>query len=60
MEKFWYLIGLWLEFIDEWLHVFDEERPGVEQVNLVHHDHDDTVSPLKSPGLGVFDDEHVA
>lgn len=49
-----------LELINDASDFSQQERPGVDEVNPVHHDGDDAVPALETSSQAVFDEEGVA
>lgn len=55
-----YLQCFALELINDASDFSQQERPGVDEVNPVHHDGDDAVPALETSGQAVFDKKGVA
>lgn len=55
-----HLERLALELVDDPTDLAQQERPGVDEVDAVHHDGNDAVPALEAPGQAVFDEERVA
>lgn len=49
-----------LKLINDASDFSQQERPGVDEVNPVHHDSDDAVPALETTSQAVFDEEGVA
>ena len=49
-----------LKLVDQGAKVGDEEGPGVEEKDAVHHDYDNAVPSLEASGVAVFNEEGVA
>jgi hypothetical protein len=49
-----------LELINDPSNLPQQEGPGVNEVDPVHHDGDDAVPALEAPGQAIFDEEGVA
>lgn len=57
---FKHLKCLALEFINDPSDLAQQEGPGVDEVNAVHHDGNDAVPALEAPGQAIFDEKGVA
>lgn len=55
-----HLEGLALELTDDPTDLPQQEGPGVDEVDSIHHDGDDAVPALEASGQAVFDEEGVA
>lgn len=55
-----HLEGLGLELTDDAADPPQQEGPGVDEVDPIHHDGDDAVPALEASGQAVFDEEGVA
>lgn len=58
--RFKHLERLALELVDDPTDLAQQEGPGVDEVDAVHHDGNDAVPALEAPGQAVFDEERVA
>lgn len=55
-----YLKCFALKLINDASDFSQQERPGVDEVNPIHHDSDDAVPALETSSQAVFDEEGVA
>lgn len=55
-----HLEGLALELTDDATDLPQQEGPGVDEVDAIHHDGNDAVPALEASGQAVFDEEGVA
>lgn len=49
-----------LQLVNDPTDLPQQEGPGVNEVNAVHHDGDDAVPALEAPGQAVLDEEGMA
>lgn len=49
-----------MQLVDDSADLPQQERPGVDEVDAVHHDGDDAVPALETAGQAVLDEERVA
>ena len=65
-DSFWFSCALTylkcfaLKLVNDASNFSQQERPGVDEVNPVHHDCDDAVPALETSSQAVFDKEGVA
>lgn len=55
-----HLERLALELVNDPADLAQQEGPGVDEVDAVHHDGNDAVPALEAPGQAVLDEERVA